>query len=222
MPRFLAIPLLGLLALCSDAASRSASAPAGVLALTDVTVIDGTGAAPMAHMTVLVEGDRIARTFRAGSEPLPAAAEVLSLSGHYLLPGLIDAHSHLASFERGEIYPALLRSMLLGGVTTMRDMGGNTRRVADLAPSVRAGELASPRLFYSAVVAGPEWFASYDPERIRYWSNGLRPGSAPGVRMLEDSTDVDALVDEAVGLGVTGIKVYADVAPARLAAVADA
>jgi hypothetical protein len=73
MPRLLALSIIGLLALCSDASSKSATAPTGVLALTDVTVIDGTGAAPLPHMTVLIERDRIGRLFRTGSEPVRRA-----------------------------------------------------------------------------------------------------------------------------------------------------
>jgi cytosine/adenosine deaminase-related metal-dependent hydrolase len=219
------LPLLAAwlaLSACSTPESEGAPAAAAPLALTDVTVVDGTGAPPLPHRTVVIEGGRIRRIVASGSEPLPAGAQVMELSGHYLIPGLIDAHAHLATFERGDIYPALLRSMLLGGVTTMRDMGGNTGRVAALAHSVRDGALLSPRLYYSAVISGPEWFATYDTARIRYWSDGLAPGSAPGVRVMRDTTDLEALVAQARRMGATGVKIYSDVPPARLAALAAA
>ena len=220
MPRLLPA-LLAALALCSDSSSRRPGQGAS-LALTDVTVIDATGAAPMPRMTVLVQGSRIAAVFPTGSRELPGGTEVLPLAGHYVMPGLIDAHAHLATFDRGDVYPALLRGMLHGGVTSMRDMGGNTRRVSDLARSAREGVLESPRLFYSAVVAGPEWFATYDPERVRFWSDAHAPGSAPGVRTLSAARDVESIVEEAAGLGATGIKVYSDVAPDLLRALVDA
>lgn len=192
----------------------------GPIALADVTVIDGTGAPPQPHVTVLIEEGRIAALFPAGDRPLPEGTRVLDAAGAYVMPGLIDAHVHLATFERPpDMLRGLLRYALLGGVTTVRDMGGNTGRVAALAEEARPDSALMPRIYYAAVVAGPAWFASYDAERIRFWSDGQTPGTAPGVRMLTDSTDVAALVREAVGLGVTGIKVYADVAPDRLAAL---
>lgn len=113
------------------------------LALVDVTVIDGTGAPPRPHMTVLLDSGRITGVFPVGSRSLPPRARVLDVAGAYVMPGLIDAHVHLASFERPpEIAPARLRYALLGGVTSVRDMGGNPERVATLAAESRSG--ASP------------------------------------------------------------------------------
>jgi imidazolonepropionase-like amidohydrolase len=210
----------GALAACTGAQpARADRGPA--VALPDVTVIDGTGAPPRPHTTVLVEGGRISALLPAGQQPLPRGVRVLDVAGAYVMPGLIDAHVHLATFERPPaMLGALLRHALLGGVTTVRDMGGNAGRVAALAAAARPDSAPMPRIFFSAVVAGPAWFAGYDPERLRFWSDGRTPGTAPGVRVLTDTTDVAAVVREAAALGATGIKVYADVPPARLAALA--
>ena len=191
------------------------------VALADVTLIDGTGAPPKPHMTVLVEAGRITGLFPTGSRDLPRAVRSLDVAGSYVIPGLIDAHVHLATFDRPpEIVRALLRFALMGGVTTVRDMGGNARRVAAIAAAAKPDSATMPRIYYSAVVAGPEWFDTYDPERIRFWSDDKPLGTAPGVRILVDTTNVAALIDEAVMLGATGIKVFADVSPERLAALA--
>lgn len=208
------------LAACTGAQPAPAG-PGSVTALPDVTVIDGTGAPPRSHMTVLTERGRITALYPAGSQPLPRGARVLDVAGAYVMPGLIDAHVHLASFERPpEVLRALLRFALLGGVTTVRDMGGNAGRVAALAASARPDSAPMPRIYFAAVVSGPAWFATYDPERVRYWSDGRAPGTAPGARLLTDTTDIAAVVRDAVALGATGIKVYADVPPARLATLA--
>lgn len=208
------------LAACTGAQPASTGRGA-ITALRDVTVIDGTGAPPQPHMTLLTEGGRITALFRTGTQSLPKGAHVLDVAGAYVMPGLIDAHVHLATFERPpEILHALLRNALLGGVTTVRDMGGNAGRVAALAAAARPDSALMPRIFFSAVVSGPAWFATYDPERIRFWSDGRVPGTAPGVRVIVDTTNVAAVVREAVALGATGIKVYADVPPDRLAALA--
>src|SRR5687767_14900932 len=206
---------------CSSAESRPPAQP-GTLALANVTVIDGTGAAPVPGQTVLIAGRRITAVFPSGSRALPAGARVMDLRGHYVIPGLIDSHVHLASFDRGEIYPVLLRHTLLGGVTTVRDMGGNARVVGDLSRRARSDDAQSPRIYYSAVVAGPAWFARYDPERVRFWSYGHTPGSAPGLRVLTDTTNLEAVVAEAIRIGATGLKVFNDVPTARLAALTQA
>jgi imidazolonepropionase-like amidohydrolase len=170
---------------------------------------------------VLIEDGRIAAVFLAGSRPLPEGTRILDAAGAYVIPGLIDAHVHLASFERPpKVLRELLRYALLGGVTTVRDMGGNPERVSALAAESRSGSALLPRIYFSAVVAGPAWFSTYDPERLRFWSGGRPPGTAPGVRMIADTTDVPALVREAVALGATGIKVFSDVPEDRLAALA--
>jgi len=214
---------LALLAACSSASSKPARDDgARVIALEGVTVIDGTGAPPRPGMTVLIEDGRIAAVFPVGGGEVPGDAERPEVRGMYVIPGLIDAHVHLATFERDELHAELLRYALLGGVTTVRDMGGNTARVAELARGARDPGALSPRIFFSAVVAGPRWFATYDSARVRYWSAGHPAGRAPGVRMLSADAQVDSIVDEARAMGATGIKVYSDVAPARLAALARA
>lgn len=213
--------VLGSLTACLG--SQAAPPERGQIALADVTVIDGTGASPQPHMTVLIDAGRIAAVFPSGSRPFPEGVQVLDVAGMYVMPGLIDSHVHLATFERPPgMLRALLRYALLGGVTTVRDMGGNAERVAVLAAESRSDAAPMPRIYFSAVVAGPAWFASYDPERLRFWSEGRLPGTAPGVRVLTDTTDVVGLVREAAALGATGVKVYADVPEERLAALASA
>lgn len=73
----------------------SAQPAAEAVALTHATVIDGTGAAPMADSLVLVRGGRIAAVYSAGSRPVPDGARVEDLTGKWVMPGIIDAHVHL-------------------------------------------------------------------------------------------------------------------------------
>src|SRR5262245_1024048 len=59
------------------------------------TLIDGTGAEPLRHAWILVEGDRILQVGPARSFRKPKNAEVLRAGDRTILPGLIDAHVHL-------------------------------------------------------------------------------------------------------------------------------
>lgn len=117
-------------------------------ALTDVTLIDGTGAPPRPAMTVLVDGRQIAAVGRVGAIELPPGLPVYDLSGKTLMPGLIDGHVHLLSYA-GEGYrdvhlwnvltfieeqaihaAANAVKALRAGVTTVRDMAGSRPEIS--------------------------------------------------------------------------------------------
>jgi imidazolonepropionase-like amidohydrolase len=66
-----------------------------VTAFVGATVIDGHGRQPIEQGTVLAERGRFLAIGSAASTPVPSDAEVIDLSGRYLLPGLMDANVHL-------------------------------------------------------------------------------------------------------------------------------
>src|SRR5438067_7667626 len=90
MPRF--APSLVALALAAVPAGAQSNPP--VLLKPD-RVFDGTTATPHAGWVLLVRGERIAAAGPADSVTVPKDARVIELTGTTLLPGLIDAHSHL-------------------------------------------------------------------------------------------------------------------------------
>jgi imidazolonepropionase-like amidohydrolase len=173
--------------------------------------LDGTGGPVRPNQTVLVEGERIAAIFSAGSRPLPAGATIYHLTGRHLIPGLIDTHVHVATDPTGEDARARterrLRAALLGGVTAVRDMAGDVRALASLQRDGLLGEIPSPDIYYAALFAGPAFFA--DP-RTHDASRGLVPGQVPWMRAITDTTDLHQAVAEARGSGATAIKLYAD------------
>lgn len=189
------------------AAEAAAPAPAPALALTNATLIDGTGRAPRPRMTVLVRGSRIADVFPAGRQPLPADAQVVDLTGRYLIPGLIDAHVHLGTRPRpAGMMQQILRAALLSGVTAVRDMGGSAAVVTPLARAALPDTAMSPRIYYAAVLSGPgRWFTG---EFGAHAAGGLPLGESPLVRRVGTGTAVRQVVAEARAAGATGIKIY--------------
>ncbi len=94
---------------------------ASVVALTNVTVIDGTGAASKAGQTIVIEGDRIAAVGAVGSVDIPDGAEALDFSGHTVIPGIVGLHDH--TYLTGRYEPSTPRLYLASGVTTIRTTG---------------------------------------------------------------------------------------------------
>ncbi len=111
------------------------------LDLVNATLIDGTGAAPRAGVTVSVRGGKIA----AISDRAPAASDGvkrIDLKGRYLLPGLIDAHSHIES-------PAAALRALQSGVTTARVLGDTNLQAIGTRDLVRRGFVPGPDMLVS-------------------------------------------------------------------------
>lgn len=128
------------------------------LVLTGARLVDGTGRDPVEDMTVVIDDGRITRI---GCD-VPADADVVDLSGHTLLPGLIDAHVHLGlstdinatirkDVSAAAVAAAMFRNCeqtLDAGFTTVRDTGGID---AGLVGVVAAGAVRGPRI----LAAGP-------------------------------------------------------------------
>ena len=69
-----------------------------VVALTNATVIDGTGAAPVKNETIIIQGGKIAQVGPAASVTVPAGAKTMDVHGSTVIPGLVGMHDHLFYF----------------------------------------------------------------------------------------------------------------------------
>lgn len=129
------------------AAGGCTAAAAQDLDLVGATVIDGTGAPPRAGVTVIIRGGRIEQV----RERAPLAQDGvrrLDLQGRFLLPGLIDAHSHIES-------PAAALRALQSGVTTARVLGDSYFRALGTRDLIRAGHAPGPELLVSGPIIRP-------------------------------------------------------------------
>jgi imidazolonepropionase-like amidohydrolase len=183
-----------------------------VVALTHATVIDGTGAPARSDQTIVLRGGTIGEVFPSTARPPPPEAVLLDLTGRYVIPGLIDTHVHLATDpsdgDRRATVTQRLRNALHGGVTSVRDMAGDGRALADLTRAQLAGDIESPAIYFAALMAGPEFFTD---ARVRLATRGVMPGTAPWLRSVTAATNWPVAIAEAKGTGATAIKVYAAV-----------
>lgn len=124
--------------------------------LRDVTVLDGTGAAPRPHQVVVLRGGRIAQVGPVGSVEVPAGAGVHELSGRYVIPGLVDLHVHFPAVPG--VDEAVLERLLQFGVTTILNPGARPGAGVALRERLRGGEIPGPRMFTAglAINAPPD------------------------------------------------------------------
>jgi imidazolonepropionase-like amidohydrolase len=185
-------------------------------ALSGVTLIDALHIQPAYRQTVVINDGMVVRIFPDGAQSLPDSIPVLRLQGKYILPGLIDTHVHLAtepSTTNNRVSTlSVLDRMLRSGITSVRDMAGDARTLAGLSRDALIGDIPSPDIYFSALMAGPSFFK--DPRTITSAMGGVS-GYMPYMRAVTDTTNLTLAVAEAKGTGATGIKLYADL-PAPL------
>ena len=125
------------------------------------TLFDGTGATPLRDALVVVTDERITSVGPAGSRAVAPGTEMLDLRDRFVMPGLIDCHSHasivpgqgdqLGQLCRGPVPQALaatrnLRRDLAAGTTTMRIMGEEHFVDVEVREAIEAGVIVGPRL----------------------------------------------------------------------------
>ena len=185
-----------------------------VVALQHVRVIDGTGAAPAADQTIVIENGVIRELGPASSVSVPSNARVLDLTGRSVIPGLVGMHDHMfypAASGEGPVEgaPALYGEMgfsfprlyLAGGVTSIRTTG-SLEPYTDLALKklIDTGKMPGPKIH----ITGPylEGVGSFTPQ--------LHELSGP-----EDAT---RLVNYWIDEGATSFKAYMHITRAELGA----
>ena len=120
--------------LCAGRAPIVAQSASSLL-IENVTLIDGTGRAPIDGAFVLTNGDRVVRVSR-GRIDAPDGTIRLDGSGKFLIPGLMDMHVHLTG-GRGRGGPDVeagvraLHGFLYSGITTIYDAGNNPDYILD-------------------------------------------------------------------------------------------
>lgn len=191
-------------------------AEAQKIALVGFNLLDMENLKVVRDQTLVMEGSQILALGARQSLKLDSNTTRVDLSGKYLLPGLIDAHTHHGTEPEGGDNPQLtksrLQALLRGGVTTVRDMGGDIRVLRHWQRLAQLDEIQSPDIYYSVIIGGVGFFS--DP-RTQASAKGAIPGQVDWMRAVDDNTDFDALMQRTLGTGATGIKIYAQV-PAHL------
>jgi imidazolonepropionase-like amidohydrolase len=127
---------------------RPRSRPKGSVLLTGARIITMKGTEVIPQGDVLVTDNRIAAVGKRGSLTAPAGTRTIDVAGKTVMPGFVDAHSHMwapRSLHQTEVWQYLAN--LAYGVTTTRDPQTSTPDVFAYADMVDAGMMPGPRVY---------------------------------------------------------------------------
>lgn len=184
-------------------------------------LIDGKRDQPLANVLILVEGAKIASITPGGAAP--PGAEIVDLSKYTVLPGFIDAHTHVllqgditaADYDQQLLkesipYRAILaarnaRIALEHGFTTLRDLETEGAMYADvdLKMAIARGEVPGPRMFVSTRAMAP---TGMYPLLGYSWELEL----PHGVQVVDGVENARLAVREQIAHGADWIKYYSD------------
>ena len=184
---------------------------AATLAIEHVTLIDGTGRAPISDATVVIDKNRIVavgdRTTR-----IPRSARRVDGAGKFLIPGMMDLHLHRigggawkdSSAQSGkpldfDLGLQALQGYLYYGFTTIYDAGNNPEFILTLRDQERAGKIISPRIFATGqLLSYPgSWSVGYAGIGVRDWPETTKDLDL----QISRHPDIQKLTYERFGVG---------------------
>jgi Tol biopolymer transport system component/imidazolonepropionase-like amidohydrolase len=171
---------------------RAASA-GGALLIKGAKLIDGTGAAPRENVDIFVEGNRV-QSIEPARDEIPEDARVIDATGKTVIPGLIDAHTHLGLPAWGSRHG---RVWLAYGVTSIRTMADPIFRVLEERESITSGRRVGPRIFTAGF--------ALDGDRVYY----------NGYLSVEDDAELRVELDRILDLEIDLVKTYVRLTDAR-------
>jgi len=211
-------PMTRMLTLAAALSCVPGLAAAQDVTITNVRIVVGTG--PVIESgTIVVRGGKIASVGPGAAPPSnPQGAPVINGAGMTAVPGYIDGHKHVNSFNAAQ-----MRSLLEAGTTTVLSGGGPAEQNLALADHISKGEWIGPRVIPSGTVSLRQTPAearaavqALAKMGVKHTGEiGLTPEPAPPQAEIEV---LKAIVDEAKKAGVQ-VNVHAVSSPAMTAAV---
>ena len=186
--RPIAVLVLLLVGACSDGLQEKGLHTSEALLITGVTVIDTTGAPPLADAAILVRDGRIEWLGADRERPPPDGVPSYDGQGAFVIPGLWDMHTHV--LWQPFVEDGYLELFLANGVTGIRDMGGTLEVLQAVRPRGQYHSPLNPRI----IAAGP-WLNQFD----------IDPRAGTTVESPDDARQAVASLADG---GVDFIKVY--------------
>jgi imidazolonepropionase-like amidohydrolase len=154
----------------------------------------------LSNQTILIRGGKIVSVGSDAQVPAAAQAEIVDLSNATVLPGLIDAHTHITfdpNFGYSSLAISVPREALIGarnarvtleaGFTTVRNVGASGFSDVALRDAINAGDVPGPRM----LVSGPALSITgghCDNNLLPFDYHAQEEGVADGVEAVQHKT----------------------------------
>ncbi|HUO66641.1 MAG TPA: amidohydrolase family protein [Gammaproteobacteria bacterium] len=189
----------------ADGGATQCAPPGAKLAVRAGKLFDSNSGRLVADQVVLIDGERITGVGPAASVKIPAGVRVIDLGRATVLPGLVDAHTHMFNTPK----PGMTREQsaliavqntqadLRAGFTTIRDMSshGNGYADVDIRNAIDGGLIDGPRQQVST--RGIVWGAPGSP-----------PGGPLASAVVHDEAEARAAVRDQIEHGADWIKLF--------------
>src|SRR5262249_19246215 len=128
------------------------------LALVGGMLLDGYETTPIHHAAIVIEGNKIVQVGPAAQIKIPTDATVIDTSGRTMMPGMMEAHAHLAILGHGEygrwfawlaehkaqipperVFEISAKQLLMAGVTSAIDLGGSMKESLSVRDRIARG-----------------------------------------------------------------------------------
>jgi hypothetical protein len=176
----------------------------------NATIVDGNGTPARGPVDIVIEGNKITDVvpldlvaIAEGEGVRPKGDIEIDATGKYVLPGLINMHGHVQNERGGKPMPVdyCLKLWLACGITTVRDVGSDTKNTVALREKSLKGEIVAPRLFVYAFFSAPPFPKNAEEARVRV--RDLKKMGADGIKLLGIDRDIqEAAESEAKKLGM--------------------
>ncbi|OZA62100.1 MAG: hypothetical protein B7X75_00645 [Sphingobacteriales bacterium 39-40-5] len=181
----------------SDAVTKFIEIQAPVIALKNVTIIDGTGGPTRTNQDIVITGDRITAIGNLGLVKIPPTAKIIDGNGKTVVPGFVMLHEHLfyakpfeGAYKAVHMTNTFPKMYLAGGVTTMRTAGSiEANTDLNIKNLINEGKMVGPNIDVST-------------------PHIQREGSIPQIQSLYGNESIENWINYWADKGVTSVKAY--------------